>query len=246
MTDGTRYLYWLEKEDFVWAKGFLDSAGYQVAPAMLTPCQVLKASDNRVVYASPEVWSRMCTRQSTWYQSSRRAGHYMMMSTRPLPEKMKPFLDAELTTTDFQPEGLASQAEMQAIVDSDAYQNRSPDGWEDITWRDAFMFKFLFGITRIWGRKDNLKRHWLGHRANHGNFLARHFTTEHDGDEVAYSVTNNDGVCSSCAEFFNVVAPEDRKLVRACPGSVIFGGAQRDVFLDVKPVQPVAPVQIEV
>ena len=243
MTTGTRYLYWLTKEDFVWAKSLLQDAGYHVTPALLTPCQVLKASDNQVVYASPEVWSRMCSRQSTWYQSSQRAGHYMMMSTYPLPEAMKPFLDAELAPTDFQPEGLASLEAMQAIVDSDEYQDGAPEGWEDISWRDAVMFKFLFGITRFWGRGDNLKKHWIGHRANHGNFLARHFTTQHDGEEVAYSVTNNDGVCSSCAEFFNVVAPSERKLVRACPGSVIFGGAERDVFLDVKPIHP---VQIEV
>ena len=58
-----------------------------------------------------------------------------------------------------------------------------------------------------------------------------------DGEEVPYIVTENAGVCSSCAEFFNVVEDGSRKLVRACPGSVIFGGAERNVYLDVKPVQ---------
>ena len=53
---------------------------------------------------------------------------------------------------------------------------------------------------------------------------------------MPYSVTTNEGVCSSCAELFNVVEPSARKLVRACPGSVIFGGAERDVYLDVIPL----------
>jgi hypothetical protein len=82
-----------------------------------------------------------------------------------------------------------------------------------------------------------LKRFWLSQRANHANFLARHFTTKLDGEDVPYSVTENTGVCSSCAEFFNVVEDGSRKLVRACPGSVIFGGAPRNVYLDVQPVQ---------
>lgn len=99
------------------------------------------------------------------------------------------------------------------------------------------MFKLFFTVTRFWGYGDNLRKHWIGHRANHANFLAKKFTTELDGEQVAYSVTGNAGVCSSCAEFFNVVSPDDRKLVRACPGSVTFGAAQRDVYYDVKPVK---------
>jgi len=97
------------------------------------------------------------------------------------------------------------------------------------------MFKFLFTLTRFWRLGDNLKRYWLSHRANHANFLARQFTTKLDGEDVPYSVSDNAGVCSSCAEFFNVVEDDARKLVRACPGSVIFGGAERNVYLDVKP-----------
>jgi hypothetical protein len=67
------------------------------------------------------------------------------------------------------------------------------------------------------------------------------FTTKIDGEDVPYSVTENAGVCSSCAEFFNVVEDGSRKLVRACPGSVIFGGAPRNVYLDVKPVNIEVP-----
>lgn len=236
----TRYLYWLKKNDFQRARKFLTEKGFQLSPTFLTPCQVLKATDDRVLFATPEVWSRVCKRQSSWYQSSTRSGQTMMMSARRLPEEMDRFLYAELGPSDFQPERLPGVGELKALVNSAPYREGKPPEWEGKTWKDAFMFKTLFTLTRFWGRGDNLKRHWTGHRANHANFLAGHFTTDIDGEEVPYSVTGNEGVCSSCAEFFNVVAPSSRKLVRSCPGAVTFGGAPREVFVDVKPVSRVA------
>lgn len=98
------------------------------------------------------------------------------------------------------------------------------------------MFKILFSVTRFWGWGDNLKKHWIGHRANHANFLARQHVTQIGGESVPYSVTGSERVCSSCAEIFNVVADDSRKLVNACPGSVTFGGAAKDTWVDVKPV----------
>lgn len=235
----TQYLYWLPAADFANARTNLESAGYALSAAVLTPCQVMKAEGNRVVYAPPEVWTRICTRQGTWYESSRRAGTIMLMSGRRLPAALEPFLDAELASTDFQPERLPGDDELQSLVDSDAYTAAKPKGWEAIGLKDAVMFKLLFTLTRFWGIGENLKRYWLSHRANHANFIARHFTTKLEGEDVPYSVSQNAGVCSSCAEFFNVVEDESRKLVRACPGSVIFGGAARDVYLDIKPVRSV-------
>jgi len=122
------------------------------------------------------------------------------------------------------------------IVSSEEYQSHKPDRWEKVRWTEAVSFKMVFTLNRIWGIGDNLKKHWLGHRANHANFLSKKVTTELDGEQVPYSVTGNDGVCSSCVEFFNVIEVDSRKLVRACPGSVTFGGAKRDVYYDIKPL----------
>ena len=142
-----------------------------------------------------------------------------------------------MTPSDFVPSRLPAREELQSLVDSPAYTERKPGGWEAIGLQDAVMFKILFTLTRFWGIGDSLKRFWLSQRANHANFLARHFTTRIEGEEVPYSVTENAGVCSSCVEFFNVTEAGSRKLVRACPGAVVFGGAQRNVYLDVKPVR---------
>ena len=159
----------------------------------------------------------------------------MIMSDHRLAEEFDEFLNAEMSLSDFQPKKLPTREELQDVVDSEAYQKQKPDDWEDAGLQDAVLFKSLFGLTGFWGRGDNLKKHWLGQKANHANFIAKKFTAEVDGEEVPYSVTGNESICSSCAEFFNVLKPKERKMVRSCPGAVIFGGSLKDVYYDVKP-----------
>ena len=233
----TLHLYWFDEAAFFEAKEDLIAAGINVVSSMLTPCQVMRASGNKVVYASPEVWSRICVRQGSWYRESKRFGQYMMMSERKLPSTYDRYLDAEITKTDFKPETLPSTDELRSLVESRAYQDNKPAAWEEKGVKDALMFKVLFSLTRFWGWGDNLAKHWLSHKAHHANFLAHHFTTEIDGESVPYSVAENSGICSSCVEYFNLIDDTRRKLVRSCPGAVTFGGTQRDVYVDVNPVQ---------
>ena len=230
-----RYLYWFAKEDFADARDFLVKEGYKLTSTLLTPCQVLKSRGHDIIYAPPEVWSRICVRQGSWYRDSAKQGQYMVMSDHRLPDALDRFRDAEMLTSDFMPERLPTPGELQEIVGSEEYQKNKPKEWEGIGLIDAIMFKLFFTFTRFWGIGDNLKKYWLSQKANHANFLARKFTTEVDGEQVPYSVTENAGVCSSCAEFFNVNNETSRKLVRACPGSVFFGGAERNIYYDIKP-----------
>jgi len=109
--------------------------------------------------------------------------------------------------------------------------------------KDSILFKTMFTLTGFWGWGDNLKSHWVNHKANHANFLSRQFTTSIDGEDVPYSITTNDGVCSSCVEFFNIIKQDDRKLVRACPGSITFAKLERERYYDVKPLN--IPVMVQ-
>ena len=160
----------------------------------------------------------------------------MVVSEEKLPAEFDRFLDAQITESEFVPERLPSTTELQNLVESEEYRAQKPADWESKGLMDAVMFKILFTFNRFWGWGDNLRKHWLSHRANHANFLARHFTHEMDGEAVPYSVADNAGICSSCVEFFNLVEEDSRKLVRACPGSVTFGNAKGKVYYDVKPV----------
>jgi len=235
--DFQRHLYWLDKNDFNSIKGSLRLDGYKLRGALKTPCEVLSASANKVFYATPSVWSRLCVRQGSWYRASDKAGKTMLMSEHALPDYMNEYLDATLSDSDFTPESLPSNKQLNGLVESDAYTAQRPDGWEDIGVKDSVMFKAFFGLTGFWGWGDNLRKHWLTHRANHANFLTKDFTTQIDGEEVPYSISENSGVCSACVEFFNVSASDSRKLVRACPGSITFADVERDHYYDVKPIQ---------
>jgi len=230
-----RHLYWFSEADFESSKKLLSEAGYRLKATRMTPCQVLHARGKNLVYAPPQIWSRVCVRQGSWYRASERRGQYMLMSDHRLPEDLDHFLDSEMSASDFTPESLPTAEELSTIVSSEEYQSQKPDRWEKTNGKEAAMYKILFTFNRFWGIGDNLKKHWLGHRANHANFLSKKVTTELDGEQVPYSVTGNEGVCSSCVEFFNVIEVDSRKLVRSCPGAVTFGGAKRDIYYDIKP-----------
>lgn len=228
--------YWVPEDAFPRVHDSLSAFGYTLSKTFLTPCQVLRAHGKQLVYAPPGIWSGSCKRQGSWYRGSTRNGSYLIASGERLPVEFEPYLDAEMSVSDFQPESLPDDEELELLVKEPQYADRKPDEWEQVKRTDGWTFKLLFTLNRVWRKGDTLGKHWLGHRANHANFLAKWFATEIDGERVAYSVTPNAGVCSSCAEFFNVIDPESRKLVRACPGSITFGGAQRDVYYDVRPV----------
>jgi hypothetical protein len=230
-----RFLYWFKEDEFKTARNSLEADGYSFSTTLLTPCQVLRSRGKKLVFAPPSVWSRICVRQGSWYRDSARQGQTMIMSDHQLPAAFDQFLDAQMSVSDFEPEQLPTSAELEEVAGSAEYLAKKPEAWEQAGVKDAVMFKTLFSVTGFWGKGDNLKKHWAGHRANHANFIARKYTATVDGEEVPYSVTGNEGICSSCAEFFNVLEPKSRKMVRSCPGAVTFGGSLRDIYYDVKP-----------
>lgn len=231
-----KYIYWLNKAELDVVVPDIIRSGKKIGTALKTPCEVLKAKGNKVMLATPGVFSRVCTRQGSWYRASDKAGKYMLVSEERLAPAYDKYLDVQISESGFQPESLPTSKQIDALVNSEAYRSQRPDGWEDIGVKDSVLFKTLFTLTGFWGWGDNLGKHWANHRANHANFLAKEYTTEIDGEDVPYSVTNNDGVCSSCVEFFNIIEQDTRKLVRACPGSITFAGVKPEVYYDVKSV----------
>ncbi len=231
------YIYWVPQQEFEAVKTAFESMGIKIRASNLTPCETLRVRDGMAIYASPAVFSRMCTRQGSWYRESERNSQFLFLSTQRLGTDYDQFLDAQICDSDFQPGELPDAEQLEDIVASAAYQNSKPDAWELTTRTDAIMVKLFFTANRAWGWKDTLSKNWLTHRANHANFLTGTVTTSIDGDDVPYSVSENAGVCSSCVEFFNLINTDQRKLVRACPGAMTIGGASKDVFLDVNPIR---------
>ncbi len=231
-----RFVYWMPPEAFTRVRDALMLHGYSFTPAILTPCQALRSQGRRLVYTAPEKWSGFCNRQGAWYRDSHRNGDWMLVSDHELPKPAAQHLDTRLAPSDFSPESLPTQTELEQLLAEPDYNRAKPAAWERLSRLDAPMFKIFFSLIGIWRRGDNLKRHWVGHRANHANFLTRRFTARVDGEDVPYSVTENRGVCSSCVQFFNLMRPRERKMVRSCPGAITFARARRNLYYDVRPV----------
>jgi len=230
-----KFIYWMTKQEFESVRKILKLDGYKIAATTMTPCEVLKCSGKTVLYATPGVFNRVCTRQGSWYRASDKAGKIMLASDHKLDTAYDNYLDATMHESDFIPAQLPSRKELKVLVNMPAYNEQKPQEWEQVAIKDKLMFKSLFTMTGFWKWGDNMKKHWLNHKANHANFINKQYTTEIDNEQIAYTVTENDGVCSSCVEFFNIIDNSSRKLVRACPGAITFGGAKREVYYDVKP-----------
>ncbi len=234
-----RYLYWVPAENFKAMAAAIRGAGLTLKGSKMTPCETLRADEETAIYATPQVFSRMCTRQGSWYRDSARNGQFMIVSPMRLAG-FDAYYDAEIAPSDFRPDQLPSAAELLDLVQERAYTEGRPEAWEKKTRLDAIMVRLFFRVIGYWGRKDTLDKHWLTHRANHANFVAERYTTDVDGEKVPYSISEVAGVCSSCVEFFNIANPERRKLVRACPGAVTFGNAPKEGFLDISPARKAA------
>lgn len=222
----------------------MKSSEYKLSSVTKTPCETLRAKGNKVRYATPEVFDRLCTRQGSWYRNSNKVGEYLVISEQKLPQSYNRFLNATISESDFMPASLPENNDIKRLVNSSEYRSQRPDEWEQPGIKDSLMFKVMFSLTGFWGWGDNMKKHWINQRANHANFLSHQHTSDIDGEAVPYSVTENDGVCSSCVEFFNIIDQSSRKMVRACPGSVTFAGVKRKVYYDVNPVRYIALADI--
>lgn len=232
----SKNIYWVPGDEFKNFQSELKKSDFKMSGVLQTSCEALRAKGKKVLYASPSVFSRLCSRQGSWYRESDKNGYYMVVSESELPKKYKKYLNATISESDFSPETLPGEKDIRNLVNAVEYQDQKPADWENKGIKDSLMFKIMFTFTGFWGWGDNLKSHWLNHRGNHANFLSHQYTADIDGESVPYSVTDNDGVCSSCVEFFNIIDQSSRKMVRACPGSVTFAGVKRKVFYDVKPV----------
>ncbi len=232
-----KHIYWVPRNKFIQLKHDLESTEFKLIPVKKHLCETLKAENKTVLYASPAIFNGLCNRQGSWYRESNKAGSYLVVSEEKLPETYSHYLDAKLSGTDFEPQSLPGRSDIKNLIDSEEYQNQRPDDWEKKTFKQGLMYKILFTLTGVWGIGDSLKSQWNNHRANHANFLSHRYTTNIDGEHVPYSVTNNDGVCSSCVEFFNLIEQDSRKMVRACPGAVHFSSVELNTYYDIQPVK---------
>ena len=65
-----RLMHWIPEDDFKNVEGALKGLNVSLVSSKLTPCETLRTSDKKAVYASPSVFNRICVRQGSWYRDS--------------------------------------------------------------------------------------------------------------------------------------------------------------------------------
>jgi hypothetical protein len=231
-----RYVYWFEEADLSRVEDALGERQVDLKPVKMTSCQVLHATDDTAYYAGPDIFNGMCSRQGSWYRQSDRNNQILVMTAQRLPDAFDDHLDVEVTDSDFRPERFPDDDEVEALIQTEEYQTQKPPDWELYGFFEAIGMKIFFTLIGFWKIGETFAKWWPRQCASHANFLSHKYTAEIDGEEVPYSVSNSSGICSSCVETFNIIDTGSRKLVSACPGAVKFGGAERDVYLDIQPV----------
>ena len=64
---------------------------------------------------------------------------------------------------------------------------------------------------------------FVGHCANHANFIEPAYQVLEEGRPVPYSLGKTRTVCSACLEFYNIIGSSfQKKYVVPCPGAVLF------------------------
>ena len=86
-----KHVYWMGKQNLNDLKKALP-AKLKLKAALMTPCEAMKATGNTAFYVSPDVWTRICARQGSWYGGSRKNGEYMVVSAKALPRDYDAFL----------------------------------------------------------------------------------------------------------------------------------------------------------
>jgi hypothetical protein len=226
-----RYVYWLCEDEVEGLSNTLLLRRQRLTPIKGVPCKGLHP-DVEIGSVAPAEWNRVCRRQGGWYRESRRFGSYLVVT-----DEQNRLSDREadyvIEPSDFEPDNLPDEAEVVELARADAFTQRAPSDWHDITDRDRKYWRRMLAKVNAVGELDDLLEF---HSANQANFLQpRFFVREGDDDVPApYSIGPTAKVCSACVELFGLLGTDHRtQYVMPCPGLVLSTGISADRYLRV-------------
>jgi hypothetical protein len=238
MSGYQKFGYWLDQQTLGDVRDRLDKEGMPLPEETSIPCRGLRAS-LEICLILPSAWGGFCSRRTSWYEASGKAGKVLIVANRPLDisgieTRMM------ITESDFRPDRIPHAGEMNKLVQSEAFRKRKPFRWEQVDpvekdfyrrWFERFGIKDPFDFESI----------LLGHSANHANFLDPRFFFIQEDRKVPYSIADSLHTCSSCLEFFNILGEQwPLKYVVPCLGAVRFAHLPKDRYLRVS-VKSVGP-----
>ena len=231
MSGYQKFGYWLNQQNLKKIRDDLDREGVDLSEETSIPCRGLRAS-SRVGLILPQAWRGFCSRRTSWYEASGKAGKVLIISHRPLDisgieSRMM------ITESDFRPARVPPAGEMNELVQSEVFRKGKPSRWDQIEPAEKDFYQRWFERYGIEEPFD-FDQLFMIHSANHANFLDPRFFVIHEDGKVPYSIADSLHTCSSCLEFFNILGEEwPLKYVVPCLGAVRFAHLPKDRYLSV-------------
>ncbi len=235
--DGTikpfcKYVYWIpgpEVEGLRQSLGRSDLAVTEVKKAVCLPL----SRRIEIGLVAPEVWDNydLCRRQFSWYRHSPRRGQTLVVSSVLLPD-VAPAPSVLIRNSSFHPPRLPDGEKQRALIQRESYQYSRPEEWETIgadAREEQRRWMKVMGLQGL-----TFEELFIGHCANHANFIEPAYQVPEDGHSVPYSLGKTRTVCSACLEFYNIIGSSfKKKYVVPCPGAVLFAGMVPNHYYEV-------------
>jgi len=226
-----KHVYWLAPEEAEQLHGDLKGRGIRVSIAKGVVCTPLDEM-NRISIVPAHVWNETCARPGSWYRKSGRNGLSLVVSSFDV-ESIRRRKAAVITRSDFVPPRGATLQEKKEMTRESDFESLIPHEWGLVSEREQRIY--LRWAARLGSDVKEYSFLFLTHTANHANFINPRFFLEHNGYRVPYSIDVSAHICSCCLELFQVLGSHHRrKLVRPCPGAVIFARLKPNGYLLVE------------
>jgi len=226
-----KHVYWLAPEEAEQLHGDLKERGIRVSTAKGVVCTPLDEM-NRISIVPAHVWNETCARPGSWYRKSGRNGLSLVVSSFDV-ESIRRRKAAVITRSDFVPPRGATLQEKKEMTRESDFESLIPHEWGLVSEREQRIY--LRWAARLGSDVKEYSFLFLTHTANHANFINPRFFLEHNGYRVPYSIDVSAHICSCCLELFQVLGSQHRrKLVRPCPGAVIFARLKPNGYLLVE------------
>lgn len=230
MASYLKHVYWLDPDEFVQWHARLSAQGREPKRAAKAMCLPLSPRVE-VGYVPADGWEDygLCRRQGSWYKASPLAGKTLLVSNRPI-EGLRP--DWIIRRVKFKPPKLPNAQDMAEMVARDSYANLRPEAWQNPAPEERAQTTRWQKVMGL-GHKP-FEELFLGHCANHANFIEPLYSVEQDGIRAPYSIARTKEVCSACLELYGIVgAQHDRMLVTPCPGAAAFASMAVNRYYEV-------------
>ena len=225
-------MYWVPKEDANRLRQALARRGVEVTEVKRAVCLPLSRRIE-VGLVAPEVWENyaLCRRQFSWYRHSPRQGQTLVVSSVPLPD-IAPAPSALIRNSSFYPPRLPDREEQRALIQRASYRNSRPEEWENIGAEDREAQRKWMKVMGLQGL--TFEELFVGHCANHANFIEPAYQVLEDHQPVPYSLGQTRTICSACLEFYSIIGSSfKKKFVVPCPGAVLFSGMVPNHYYEV-------------